>query len=147
MTATVKKIKPTSIEDISICSAIYRPGPMQNIQTLVNRRNGLENIEYIDPKNKDILEPTYGIIVYQEQVINLVKKIANFSAYESDLFRRIISKKHGEELESFKIKFFENAKKNGYSIEELEKIYTYIYTFADYGFNHSHSIAYSLISY
>lgn len=147
MTATVKKIKPTSIEDISICSAIYRPGPMQNIQTLVNRRNGLENIEYIDPKNKDILEPTYGIIVYQEQVINLVKKIANFSAYESDLFRRIISKKHGEELEYFKIKFFENAKKNGYSIEELEKIYTYIYTFADYGFNHSHSIAYSLISY
>lgn len=147
MTSTVKKVKPQSIEDISICSALFRPGPMQNIKTFVARRNKEEKVEYIDTKNKDILEPTQGIIVYQEQVIELVKKIANFTPYEADMFRRIIAKKNTNELETFKKKFFENALKNGYKQEELEKIYTYIYTFADYGFNHSHSFAYSLISY
>lgn len=147
MTSTVKKVKPVSIEDISICSALFRPGPMQNIKVFVDRRNKTEKVEYIDPKNKEILEPTYGIIVYQEQVIELVKKIANFSPYEADMFRRMIAKKDATKLESFKAKFFENAIKNGYVQEELEKIYTYIYTFADYGFNHSHSFAYSLISY
>lgn len=147
MTATVKKVKPNSIEDISICSALFRPGPMQNIKSLVDRRNNVEPIEYIDEKNKDILKDTYGIIVYQEQVINLVKNIANFSPYEADMFRRLISKKKGDELEKFKDKFFASAEKNGYQKEELEKIYSYIYTFADYGFNHSHSFAYSLISY
>ncbi len=147
MTATLKKIKPKSIEDISICSALYRPGPMQNIKHLVDRRNKKEEIEYIDIKNKDILEPTYGIIVYQEQVITLVKNIANFSPYEAYSFRRLISKKKGDELDKFKEKFYESALKNGYEKDELDKIYSYIYTFADYGFNHSHSFAYSLISY
>ncbi|MDE5545611.1 MAG: DNA polymerase III subunit alpha [Malacoplasma sp.] len=147
MTSVVKKIKPTCIEDISICSALYRPGPMQNIKTFVARRNGEEKVDYIDEKNKDILEPTYGIIVYQEQVINLVRRIANFSLAEADMFRRIISKKKGEELEKFKNTFFERALKNGYTQQELENIYNFIYTFADYGFNHSHSVAYSLISY
>ena len=147
MTSTVKKVKPISIEDISICSALFRPGPMKNIPTFVNRRNKKEKIEYIDPRNADILESTYGIIVYQEQVINLVKKIANFTPYEADSFRRLIAKKKGEELEKFKNLFFEKGLKNNYSQSELEKIYSYIYTFADYGFNHSHSFAYSLISY
>ncbi len=147
MTSVVKKIKPTCIEDISICSALYRPGPMQNIKSFVARRNNEEKIEYIDLKNKDILEPTYGIIVYQEQVINLVRKIANFSLAEADMFRRIISKKKEKELDKFKNLFFEKALQNGYTEKELEKIYNFIYTFADYGFNHSHSVAYSLISY
>lgn len=147
MTSVVKQVKPKSIEDISICSALFRPGPMQNIKPFVKRREGLEKIDYIDIKNKDILEPTNGIIVYQEQVINLVRKIANFSLSEADMFRRIISKKKGKDLEKFKKMFFENALKNGYSQEQLEHIYNYIYTFADYGFNHSHSVAYSLISY
>lgn len=147
MTSVVRQVKPKSIEDISLCSALFRPGPMQNIGSFVARRNGIEKISYIDPKTKDILESTYGIIVYQEQVISMVQKIANFTASEADIFRRIISKKQGSELEEFRIKFFEQAKKNNYSQEELEKIYNYIYTFANYGFNHSHSFAYSLISY
>ena len=96
---------------------------------------------------KDILESTYGIIVYQEQVISLVQRIANFSASEADIFRRIISKKQGDELEGFKVKFYNQAKENGYSTKELDEIFNYIYTFANYGFNHSHSIAYSLIGY
>lgn len=147
MTSTLKKINPKCIEDISICSALFRPGPMQNIKTFVDRKNNKEKVEYIDNRNQDILKPTYGIIVYQEQVINLVKNIANFSPYEADNFRRIISKKIDSQLDSFKLKFYENAFKNGYTKKELDDIFTYIYTFADYGFNHSHSIAYSLISY
>ncbi|MCF0218038.1 MAG: DNA polymerase III subunit alpha [Malacoplasma sp.] len=147
MNSVIRQVKPKCIEDISLCSALYRPGPMQNIKTFVARRNQTEKIEYIDLKNKAILAPTYGIIVYQEQVIKLVQNIANFSASEADLFRRIIAKKHSNELENFKKLFFEKAIQNGYQIQELNKIYEYIYTFADYGFNHSHSVAYALISY
>ncbi|BAC43989.1 DNA polymerase III subunit alpha [Malacoplasma penetrans] len=147
MTSVVKQVKPVCIEDISICSALFRPGPMQNIKPFVRRREGFEKVEYIDVKNKDILEPTHGIIVYQEQVINLVRRIANFSLSEADMFRRIISKKKGHELDNFKKMFFENALKNDYTQDRLEQIYNYIYTFADYGFNHSHSVAYSLIGY
>ena len=147
MNSVIRQVKPKCIEDISLCSALYRPGPMQNIKTFVARRNQTEKIEYIDLKNKAILARTYGIIVYQEQVIKLVQNIAHFSASEADLFRRIIAKKHSNELENFKKLFFEKAIQNGYQIQELNKIYEYIYTFADYGFNHSHSVAYALISY
>lgn len=147
MRSLIKQMKPKCIEDISLCSALFRPGPQQNIKSFIARRDKKEKVEYVDIKCKDILESTYGIIVYQEQVISLVQRIANFSASEADIFRRIISKKQGEELESFKIKFYEQAKENGYSIKELDEIFNYIYTFANYGFNHSHSIAYSLIGY
>ena len=147
MTSVVKQMKPKSIEDISLCSALFRPGPMQNIGSFIARRNGQEKITYIDERTKSILTSTYGIIVYQEQVISMVQNIAGFSTSEADIFRRIISKKQGSELEEFKKKFYTQAKKNNYSEQELDKIYNYIYTFANYGFNHSHSFAYSLISY
>lgn len=147
MTSTIKKIKPKSISEISICSALFRPGPSKQIDTFAKRKNDNLKIEYIDEKNKEILFETYGILVYQEQVINLVKKIANFSPFEADTFRKLIAKKHSNELESFKKLFFENALKNGYTKKQLDKIYDYIYKFADYGFNKSHSISYALISY
>lgn len=147
MTNLVKKIKPKSIEDISLCSALFRPGPQQNIPSFIARRNNLEKINYVHDSLKEILKPTNGIIVYQEQVINIVKKIGNFSAIEADNFRRIISKKYGDELEEFRKIFEDKALKNNYSKKEFNEIYNYVYTFANYGFNHSHSISYSLISY
>lgn len=147
MTNLLKKIKPKHLEDISLCSALFRPGPQKNIKDFLDRKNGITKINYIHSSLKKILEPTYGIIVYQEQVINIVKLVANFSASQADVFRRIISKKKSNELEWFKKLFFEQSLKNNYSQEECETIYNYIYTFADYGFNHSHSISYALISY
>lgn len=147
MRSLIKQMKPKNIEDISLCSALFRPGPQQNIKTFIARRDKKEEISYIDEKCIDILKDTNGIIVYQEQVIALVQKVANFSASEADIFRRIISKKDDSQLEKFKVRFFEEALKNGYQQDKLESIYEYIYTFANYGFNHSHSIAYSLIGY
>ncbi len=147
MRDTLKKVKPQSIEDISLVSAMFRPGPQQNIGQFVKRRFGLEEIEYVDERSKDILEPTNGIIVYQEQVIEIVKRVANFSAAEADIFRKIISKKNREELEKVKGNFLEGAIKNGYSEKHAIDIYNYIEKFASYGFNHSHSISYALISY
>ncbi|MEG0879094.1 MAG: DNA polymerase III subunit alpha [Malacoplasma sp.] len=143
----LKKIKPQNIEDISLCSALFRPGPQQNIKSFVNRRNKLETVEFIDYRSKDILLPTHGILIYQEQVIELVKNVANFSLIDADIFRRIISKKHESELIEFKAKFIDSAIKNGYSEKHISDIYNYIYNFANYGFVHSHSIAYSLIGY
>lgn len=143
----VRKINPKSIEDISICSSLFRPGPQQNINNFLLRKNGEQEIENIDDRLVDILQPTFGIIVYQEQVIEIVRKVANFSAVQADSFRRIISKKISSELDSFKTKFFESSLKNGFNMEQVEKIYHYIFTFANYGFNHSHSLSYSLISY
>ncbi|WP_412032163.1 DNA polymerase III subunit alpha [Malacoplasma muris] len=147
MTNLVKKLKPQSIEDISLCSAMFRPGPQQNIPSFLARRNKLEDVTYVHESLKDILEVTNGIIVYQEQVITIVQRVGNFTASEADIFRRIISKKHGDELDDFKKQFEKRALKNGYTKADFDKIYNYIYTFANYGFNHSHSIAYSLISY
>lgn len=143
----VKRLSPKNIEDISLCSALFRPGPQQNINTFLNRRNKKEKIEYIDERSKEILEPTYGILIYQEQVIELVKNVANFSSSEADIFRRIISKKNNKELNAFKAKFIDASIKNGYSEKHISDIYNYIFTFANYGFVHSHSIAYSLIGY
>lgn len=147
MTNLVKKLKPVSIEEISICSAMFRPGPQQNIPSFLARRNKQEKVDYIHDSLKDILEPTNGIIVYQEQVINIVQRVGGFTTSEADIFRVIISKKHADQLEDFKKKFEIKAIENGYSKKEFDNIYNYIYTFANYGFNHSHSISYSLISY
>lgn len=143
----LKRIKPKNIEDISLCSALFRPGPQQNIKNFINRRDKIEDIDFIDQKSEYILSPTHGILVYQEQVIELVKNVANFSLADADIFRRIISKKSGNELRAFKEKFIDAAMKNGYSEKHISDIYNYIYTFANYGFVHSHSIAYSLIGY
>lgn len=143
----LKRMQPKNIEDISLCSALFRPGPQQNIKSFIDRRNKIEPVDFIDLRSQDILAPTHGILVYQEQVIELVKNVANFSLANADIFRRIISKKQGNELIEFKDKFIDSAIKNGYSEKNISDIYNYVYTFANYGFVHSHSIAYSLIGY
>ena len=147
MTQLVKKIKPTNIEDISICSALYRPGPQKNIPTYLHNKSHPDEIKYLNDKIKNILSSTYNIIIYQEQVIQMVQQVANFSLAEADLFRRAISKKKIDSLSKLEKTFIEGGIKNGYDYKEVKQIFDYIFEFANYGFNHSHSLAYSYISY
>lgn len=147
MTNLVMRIKPKNIEDISICSALYRPGPQKNTDTFLKNRNNPKDIKYLNDDVKKILEPTSNIIIYQEQVIQMVQKIAGFSLAQADLFRRAISKKQVDKLSGLKKSFIEGGIKNGYSETKVNEIFDYIFEFANYGFNHSHSLAYSYVSY
>lgn len=147
MTDLIMKIKPTSIEDISICSALYRPGPQKNIPTYLANKKNPSQIKYLNDDIKSILSSTYNVIIYQEHVIQIVQKIAGFSLAQADLFRRAISKKNVEKLAQLKKNFIEGGIKNGYDEQTVNRIFDYIFSFANYGFNHSHSLAYSYISY
>ena len=143
----IKEIKMETFDDIVALLALCRPGPISYIKTYADNKNKVSKIEYIDPSLEDILSPTYGIIIYQEQIMQIVQKVASFTMSEADIFRRAISKKDESQMVQLKDKFYENALKNGYSKETSEKIFENINRFASYGFNKSHSVAYSLISY
>ena len=141
------RLHPDNFEDIYNANAFYRPGPSSQIDLFIKRKNNLVKIDYYDDSFKDILKSTKGIIVYQEQIIQIANKMASFSMGEADLLRRAMSKKKVVELEKYQDKFIGNAINNGYSRELSEKIYHLILNFASYGFNKSHSVAYSVISY
>lgn len=147
MTNVVRKIQPQSIEDISIASALFRPGPQANIPLYIKNKKNPDNIDYVDQRLKSVLEPTYGIIIYQEQVIQTLCLVANWSLAEADIVRRAISKKKLDKLESIGKDFINSAIKNGYSEAKAKEIFDYLLKFASYGFNHSHSIAYAMVSY
>ena len=143
----LQKLKPNNIEDLSSALALYRPGPMSNIDTFINRKKGVEKVDYIDSRLEDILKPTYGIIIYQEQIMKISTTMAGFSLGEADLLRRAMSKKKEDILKGEQSKFIEGSIKNGYSKEIALKVFNLILKFASYGFNRSHSVAYSIISY
>lgn len=139
-------IEPTSFDDIVAVLALFRPGPMNNIPLYAKRKKGQEPVTYFTDSLKDILAPTYGIIVYQEQVLQVVKEIAGFSLQEADLFRRAISKKDAKKLEVMKVDFLKGALKNGYSEQLALQIYDHIFRFADYGFKKAHAVAYACLT-
>ncbi len=143
----LEKLKVKSFDDISLALALYRPGPMDNIDTFIRRREGKEKIDYIHPDLEEILSPTYGVIVYQEQIMQIVRKMAGYSFGEADVLRRAMSKKKEEILLKEKPKFIEGSIKNGYPEEIAVKVYDMILKFANYGFNKSHSVAYAIIAY
>lgn len=147
ITSALKQIKVNSFDDIVAVIALYRPGPMAFIKTYADNKNGVTKINYIDPSIEDILKPTYGVIVYQEQIMQISQKIASFSLGEADLLRRAISKKDENKMVALKEKFIKGALKNNHSLETSNKIYEMIERFADYGFNKSHAVAYALIAY
>ncbi len=147
MRSTLKKVKVNSIEDISIVSALFRPGPQAMINDYVKTKNGELKPNYINKNLEIILKPTLGFCIYQEQVIELIKIVANFSMSEADIFRRAISKKKEELFLQMKEKFIDGAIKNNYTNEQAKKIYDFLIEFANYGFNHSHSLCYAYISY
>ena len=143
----LKKLKPTNFEDIFAALALYRPGPMDNIDTYIKRKEGKEKIDYIDDSIEYILKPTYGIIIYQEQIMQIACTLADYTLGEADILRRAISKKKSNVLLEEQSKFIEKTINNGHSKEVATKVFNYILKFASYGFNRSHSVAYALLSY
>lgn len=142
----LKQLQCEKFDDIVAMIALYRPGPMANIPDFIKRRHG-EKFEYIHPDLAPILSSTYGVIVYQEQIMQIAQKFAGFSLGEADLLRRAISKKKVEALAKMENDFINSSINNGYSKEIAKQIYDLIYKFADYGFNKSHSVVYAYLAY
>lgn len=143
----LKDLKPTSIEDLIAMNALYRPGPMQFIPSFINRKHGKEKVEYPHELLKDILENTYGIMVYQEQIMQAAQIMANYSLGEADILRRIMGKKKADQLPAEEEKFVKRAVEKGIDIKKAKDIFKIMAHFAGYGFNRSHSAAYSLVAY
>lgn len=141
------QLKTSEFMDIVNANALYRPGPMEMIPSFINRKFGRERIDYIDESLKEILDATYGTIVFQEQIMLIVRKFAGYSLGMADILRRAVSKKNQEVLLNERNRFLENSIKLGHSSEIANKVYDYIVKFANYGFNKSHSVAYAMIAY
>ena len=144
---TLRHMKPNKFDDIVALVALYRPGPMSNIPTYNDCKNGLKKPDYIHQTLETILKPTYGIIIYQEQVMQIAQTLAGFTAGEADILRRAMGKKKRAELERQKEKFINGAVKNGIKKDVANYVFTKIEPFADYGFNKSHAVAYALIAF
>ena len=147
MRNVLTKLKPTRFEDIVAVNALYRPGPMENIPLFINRKHGHEKVVYPHASLKPILENTYGVIVYQEQIMQIAAVMAGFSLGEADLLRRAVSKKQKDVLDRERTHFIMGAEKKGYDKALASSIYDLIVRFANYGFNRSHAVAYSFIAY
>ncbi len=141
------QMKPNHIEDIIALVALYRPGPMSNIPTYNDCKNGKQTPDYLHPLLEEILKPTYGVIIYQEQVMQIAQKLSGFSAGQADILRRAMGKKKRAELEKQKLNFISGAVNNGISKDVAAGIFLKIEPFAEYGFNKSHAAAYGIISY
>ena len=146
MRNAIKTIKIKTFEDVVALLALYRPGPMDNIKEYAKYKNTGAKVKYISPTLKEILEPTYGQIVYQEQIIQIASKMAGFTLAQADVFRRAISKKDSSKLASLKNSFINGSIKNGTSKTVAEEVFKLIYKFADYGFNRSHAFVYAIFS-
>ncbi len=147
MQALAKRLKPSNFEDVIAMISLYRPGPMDLIDDFVARKHGLVKIEYLIDALEPILKPTYGIIVYQEQVMQIVQTIGGFSLGGADLVRRAMGKKKLDEMLRLKKEFADGAEKQGYNRTKAEDLWELIVKFAGYGFNKSHAAAYGMITY
>ena len=144
----LRKLKPTEIGDLIAMNALYRPGPMENIPTYVARKHGREEVDYPHPLLEDILEPTYGIAVFQEQVMQMARELAGFSLGEADILRRAMGKKKEKLMRKQREKFIKGCQaENDIPQDEADELFDIINEFAGYGFNKSHSAAYSLVAY
>jgi DNA polymerase-3 subunit alpha len=147
MQNVLKQLKPTTFEDVVAVNALYRPGPMENIPVYIKRKHKEEPVKYPHPDLAAVLEKTYGVLVYQEQIMQIAYRMAGFSLAEADLLRRAVSKKQQEVMDDQREKFIEGCIRNGYEKSVGEQIFAWIVKFSNYGFNRSHAVAYSKISY
>ncbi len=147
MRDALTNMKPNHLEDIIALVALYRPGPMSNIPTYNDCKHGKQKPDYLHPLLEKILKPTYGVIIYQEQVMQIAQNLSGFTAGEADILRRAMGKKKRSELEKQKQRFIEGAVKNGINKEIAAGIFLKIEPFAEYGFNKSHAAAYAIIAY
>ncbi len=143
----IKELKPTTFSDIAAMVALYRPGPMEHIPTFIEAKHGRAPIRYPDPALASILEETYGVIVYQEQVLFIVQALAGYSLGEADIFRKAMGKKIPEVMRKERRSFIAGARKRGFSAEVAGEVFALIEPFAGYAFNKAHSVSYALIAY
>ncbi len=147
MQDTLRRLRPDSIQDIIALGALYRPGPMDNIPTYIACKHGLQQPDYLHEMLKPVLEETYGVVIYQEQVLEIAKIIANYSLGGADLLRRAMGKKIKSEMEEQEEIFVKGAVANNISRQQAESIFVTVAKFAGYGFNKAHASAYGVISY
>jgi DNA polymerase III subunit alpha len=144
-----RKLKPKGLEDLAALNALYRPGPLDGgmVDEFIQRHHGKKSVRYLVPEMKEILNNTYGIIVYQEQIMQLAQKLAGYTLSEADLMRRAMGKKKREEMAVHEEKFITGAVERGIKQEKAEKIFSLMNQFSDYGFNRSHSVAYAYLAF
>nr|AFK79134.1 DNA polymerase III alpha subunit [uncultured bacterium F39-01] len=144
-----RKLKPKGVEDLAALNALYRPGPLDGgmVDEFILRHHGKKSVRYLVPEMKEILSNTYGIIVYQEQIMQLAQKLAGYTLSEADLMRRAMGKKKREEMAVHEEKFVKGAVERGIKQEKAEKIFSLMAQFSDYGFNRSHSVAYAYLAF
>lgn len=149
MQALNKKLRTNSFDDLVAVLALFRPGPMESgmVNDFIDRKHGIKKTQYIFPELEEILKSTYGVIVYQEQVMQIVQTIGGFSLGEADLIRRAMGKKDNKIMAENKAKFLSGAKNNGFDVTKSDELWELIVKFAGYGFNKSHSAAYAMISF
>ena len=147
MRRALMDMQPDRFEDIIALVALYRPGPMANIPTYCARKQGKEQPEYIHPKLEPVLRETFGVIIYQEQVMEAARRLSGYSLGEADLLRRAMGKKIRSEMEAQRKRFVEGAVRDGVEKGQAEAIFELLARFADYGFNKSHAAAYALVAY
>ena len=142
----LRKLKPGCFDDIVVALSLYRPGPMDNIDTYIKRKEGKEKVNYIVDSLEEVLKPTYGIIIYQEQIMQIAQVMAGYTLAEADNLRRAMAKKKADVLISEKPKFIKGCISKGYDYEVSEKVYNLILKFSNYGFNKSHSVGYAVVA-
>ncbi|HXV74014.1 MAG TPA: DNA polymerase III subunit alpha, partial [Sphingomonadales bacterium] len=147
MRQSLRALKPDKFEDIIAMVALYRPGPMDNIPSYINRKHGIEKVDYLHEWLEPVLEETHGVIIYQEQVMEIAKILAGYSLGEADLLRRAMGKKIQAEMDAQRKRFVEGAKEKGVPEHKASHIFDLVNKFAGYGFNKSHAAAYALVAY
>ena len=147
MRSTLRSMRPDCLEDIIALVSLYRPGPMENIPTYIERKQGRQPADYLHPRLESILKETYGVIIYQEQVMQIAQELSGFSLGEADILRRAMGKKQKEEMDSQRRRFLEGAEARGVGAAKAQSIFELVEKFAGYGFNKSHAACYAYIAY
>ncbi|MFC2953264.1 DNA polymerase III subunit alpha [Marinicaulis aureus] len=147
MRSTLRAMKPDTLEDIIALVSLYRPGPMENIPTYIERKQGLQEPDYLHPLLEGVLKETYGVIIYQEQVMQIAQILSGYSLGEADLLRRAMGKKKKEEMDLQRVRFIDGAKEKNVDPAKASSIFDLVQKFAGYGFNKSHAAAYAYIAY
>ena len=147
MTRHIKELKPSAIGDVAAMIALYRPGPMEHISTFIDAKHGRSSVSYIHPQLQDILEDTYGVIVYQDQVLQIAQAVAGYTLGEADMFRKAMGKKMPEIMAQEKDRFLTGARRQGFDGQLAQQVFSLIEPFAGYAFPKAHSVSYGLISY
>lgn len=147
MRKNIKQLKPTTINDVAAMIALYRPGPMEHIGTFIESKHGLAEISYPHEDLKDLLEPTYGVLVYQDQVMLIAQTFGGYTLGEADILRKAMGKKNATVMQAEYEKFSKGALKNGYTKEQADTVFNLMEPFAGYGFNKAHAVSYAYIAY